>query len=257
MTCTETSMDALRGSGDELADAVVATLFERGEVGTFNTLMRHVSTVGQELPEGLPEVAREYLHATSTPPHWVDWTEMEKARLFFIDNNVHISTALSFAPCPPATSFRTWPSSCRPRTGWPPHHRPGAVLPDPRPRHALRRSPAAQEGVRRRPRTGRDRPLDTAARHRLLTALRRRAGRRRPPQVHRPAPQEPRVPGNRRGTPTGPAPPRRACTPHRSRHPLAGADKIGVRLIRKEDDLSPQEYACTSTSTRSARGSPP
>lgn len=100
MTCTETSMDALRGSGDELADAVVATLFERGEVGTFNTLMRHVSTVGQELPEGLPEVAREYLHATSTPPHWVDWTEMEKARLFFIDNNVHISTALSFASMP-------------------------------------------------------------------------------------------------------------------------------------------------------------
>ncbi|MFE7648488.1 oxygenase MpaB family protein [Streptomyces phaeoluteigriseus] len=100
MTFTETSMDALRGSGDELADAVVATLFERGEVGTFNTLMRHVSTAGQELPDGLPEVAREYLHATSTPPHWVDWTEMEKARLFFIDNNVHISTALSFASMP-------------------------------------------------------------------------------------------------------------------------------------------------------------
>ncbi|MET9506363.1 oxygenase MpaB family protein [Streptomyces sp. NPDC006622] len=100
MPYTETSMDALRRGGDELADAVVATLFERGEVGTFNTLMRYVSTVGQELPDGLPEVAREYLHATSTPPHWVDWTVMEKARLFFIDNNVHISTALSFASMP-------------------------------------------------------------------------------------------------------------------------------------------------------------
>lgn len=35
-------------------------------------------------------------------PHaaWVDWEEMEKARLFFIDNNVHISTALSFASMP-------------------------------------------------------------------------------------------------------------------------------------------------------------
>jgi hypothetical protein len=30
----------------------------------------------------------------------VDWDEMEKARLFFIDNNVHISTALSFAAMP-------------------------------------------------------------------------------------------------------------------------------------------------------------
>ncbi|KJS54482.1 hypothetical protein VM98_18765 [Streptomyces rubellomurinus subsp. indigoferus] len=100
MTYTEASMNALRHHGDELADAVVATLFERGEVGTFNTLMRYVSTVGAPLPDGLPEVAREYLHTTGVPPSWVDWGEMEKARLFFIDNNVHISTALSFAAMP-------------------------------------------------------------------------------------------------------------------------------------------------------------
>ncbi|MDX3228835.1 oxygenase MpaB family protein [Streptomyces sp. ME19-01-6] len=100
MTCTEASMDALRQAGDELADATVAALFERGEVGTFNTLMRYVSTVGAPLPEGLPDVARDYLEATRVPPSWVDWAEMEKARLFFIDNNVHISTALSFASMP-------------------------------------------------------------------------------------------------------------------------------------------------------------
>jgi hypothetical protein len=100
MTYTAASMNALRQAGDELADATVATLFERGEVGVFNTLMRYVSTAGAPLPDGLPDVAREYLHATSTPPAWVDWGEMEKARLFFIDNNVHISTALSFASMP-------------------------------------------------------------------------------------------------------------------------------------------------------------
>ncbi|WP_316756094.1 oxygenase MpaB family protein [Streptomyces herbicida] len=100
MTCTEASMDALRQAGDELADATVAALFERGQVGTFNTLMRYVSTGGAPLPEGLPDVAREYLEATRIPPSWVDWSEMEKARLFFIDNNVHISTALSFASMP-------------------------------------------------------------------------------------------------------------------------------------------------------------
>ncbi|MFC8981098.1 oxygenase MpaB family protein [Streptomyces sp. NPDC057411] len=99
-TYTETSMDTLRDVGDEMADAVVATLFERGEVGTFNTLMRYVSTAGSPLPDGLPEVAREYLRSTSAPPSWVDWNEMEKARLFFIDNNVHITTALSFASMP-------------------------------------------------------------------------------------------------------------------------------------------------------------
>ncbi|MFC8347237.1 oxygenase MpaB family protein [Streptomyces sp. NPDC057280] len=100
MTRTEASMDALRQTGDELADATVATLFERGEVGTFNSLMRYVSTAGAPLPDGLPEVAREYLDATRVPPAWVDWSEMERARLFFIDNNVHISTALSFASMP-------------------------------------------------------------------------------------------------------------------------------------------------------------
>ncbi|MFF7160903.1 oxygenase MpaB family protein [Streptomyces sp. NPDC008086] len=100
MTYTEVSMDALRQSGDEFADAVVASLFQGGEVGKFNTLMRYVSTAGAPLPDGLPDVAREYLHATSVPPAWVDWGEMEKARLFFIDNNVHISTALSFASMP-------------------------------------------------------------------------------------------------------------------------------------------------------------
>ncbi|MBZ6084863.1 DUF2236 domain-containing protein [Streptomyces olivaceus] len=100
MTYSEASMDSLRQAGDELADAVVATLFERGEVGTFNSLMRYMSTAGTPLPDGLPEVAREYLQATSVPPSWVDWGEMEKARLFFIDNNVHISTALSFAAMP-------------------------------------------------------------------------------------------------------------------------------------------------------------
>ncbi|MFD9569052.1 oxygenase MpaB family protein [Streptomyces sp. NPDC059982] len=100
MTHSAASMDALRRSGDELADATVATLFERGEVGTFNTLMRYVSTAGAPLPDGLPEVAREYLEATRVPPAWVDWGEMEKARLFFIDNSVHITTALSFAAMP-------------------------------------------------------------------------------------------------------------------------------------------------------------
>ncbi|MFE7130729.1 oxygenase MpaB family protein [Streptomyces sp. NPDC057638] len=97
---TNASLDALRQVGDELADATVAELFERGEMGKFNTLMRWFSTAGQELPDGLPDVARAYLEATAMPPSWVDWGEMERARLFFIDNNVHISTALSFVSMP-------------------------------------------------------------------------------------------------------------------------------------------------------------
>jgi ER-bound oxygenase mpaB/B'/Rubber oxygenase, catalytic domain len=93
-------MDGLRLRGDELADATVETLFARGEMAKFNTLMRWFGESGSPLPDGLPDVAREYLEATALPPAWVDWDMMENARLFFIDNNVHISTALAFAAMP-------------------------------------------------------------------------------------------------------------------------------------------------------------
>ncbi|GGQ32057.1 oxygenase MpaB family protein [Streptosporangium pseudovulgare] len=97
---TEEYMNGLRLEGDRLADATVEALFAGGDVGRFNTLMRWFTTSGQALPEGLPDAAREYLNATATPPDWVDWTVMEQARQFFIDNDVHISTALSFAAMP-------------------------------------------------------------------------------------------------------------------------------------------------------------
>jgi hypothetical protein len=97
---TTESLDALRTKGDELADATVQWLFEHGEVGKFNTLMRWFTESGQELPDGLPSVACEYLEETRIPPAWVDWGTMETAREFFIDNSAHISTALAFAAMP-------------------------------------------------------------------------------------------------------------------------------------------------------------
>ncbi len=100
MTVTPEAMDALRLKGDPLADSVVAALFERGDVGRFNTLMRWFGQTGQPQPDGLPAEVRDYLRTTAAPPDWVDWEQMERARLFFIDNNVHISTALSFAAMP-------------------------------------------------------------------------------------------------------------------------------------------------------------
>ncbi len=98
--CTDEYMDGLRLRGDELADATVEALFADGQVGRFNTLMRWFTTSGQELPEGLPAVAGDYLRATAMPPDWVDWAVMEQARQFFVDNDVHLSTALSFAAMP-------------------------------------------------------------------------------------------------------------------------------------------------------------
>jgi hypothetical protein len=100
MPVTPDAMAALRLRGDELADACVDALFAAGEVGHFNTLMRWFERSGDPLPDGLPSIARDYLAATSAPPDWIDWDRMETARMFFIDNNVHICTALSFASMP-------------------------------------------------------------------------------------------------------------------------------------------------------------
>ena len=93
-------MTALRRRGDDLADATIDSLFAAGQIHHFNTLMRWFERSGQPLPEGLPAVAHDYLEATANPPDWIDWDKMETARMFFIDNNVHISTALSFASMP-------------------------------------------------------------------------------------------------------------------------------------------------------------
>ena len=97
---TPDTMDRLSERGDELADATIDALFAQGQIGHFNTLMRWFDGRARDLPEELPAVAREYLAATAAPPDWVDWDVMETARMFFIDNNVHISTALSFAAMP-------------------------------------------------------------------------------------------------------------------------------------------------------------
>ncbi|MEV0667889.1 oxygenase MpaB family protein [Actinomadura luteofluorescens] len=97
---TDQYMDALRLKGDPLADATVEALFSTGQVGKYNTLMRWFTTSGQALPDGLPDAARDYLQATATPPDWIDWGVMEQARRFFVDNDVHVSTALSFAAMP-------------------------------------------------------------------------------------------------------------------------------------------------------------
>lgn len=100
MAVTLESMDALRRRGDDLADATVDAVFARGDVGKLNTLMRWFGQSGQPLPADLPAEVHDYLRITATPPDWVDWDELEKARVFFLDNNVHISTALSFAAMP-------------------------------------------------------------------------------------------------------------------------------------------------------------
>lgn len=108
MSDTAADLDRMRRYGDELADATVRALFDRGEVGKFNTLMRYFSTTGQDLPEGLPEPAREYLEATAAPPEWVDWSEMERRGCSSSTTTCTSPRRCRSRRCPPVTSSRMW-----------------------------------------------------------------------------------------------------------------------------------------------------
>jgi hypothetical protein len=99
-TALTPAMAKLRNQGDELADAVVAELFESGQVHHVNTALRLYEKVGQRLPDELPDSVHEYFQATALVPDWVDWGVMEQARTFFIDNCAQISTGLALAAMP-------------------------------------------------------------------------------------------------------------------------------------------------------------
>jgi mpaB/rubber oxygenase-like protein len=65
-------MDAMRKTGDPLADAVVSELFNDGEIGEVNSLMRTlVFNEYAPLPD-VPPIVADYLRQTQSLPDWAD-----------------------------------------------------------------------------------------------------------------------------------------------------------------------------------------
>jgi hypothetical protein len=65
-------MDAMRQTGDPLADTVVAELFNDGEIGAVNSLMRTLVMNEYAPPSGVPPVVADYLSQTQSLPDWAD-----------------------------------------------------------------------------------------------------------------------------------------------------------------------------------------
>lgn len=84
--------DSVLGSGagldprqvwDDEADAVVAGLFERGEVDLVNDLLAGWTRNDQPLPAGLPADVRAFLEGARRLPAWADQAELDRVFSFY------------------------------------------------------------------------------------------------------------------------------------------------------------------------------
>ena len=82
-TWTDEFLDDMRAVGDPPADAVVAELFEHGEVDAVNELMRTLVRNDGLPPKQLPDVVRGYLDTTDDLPAWADAQKLERGGRFF------------------------------------------------------------------------------------------------------------------------------------------------------------------------------
>lgn len=69
---TDALLEPMRQVGDPLADQVITELFQDGDIGAVNSLMRNLIANEYPAPEGLPPIVRDYLAATSELPPWAN-----------------------------------------------------------------------------------------------------------------------------------------------------------------------------------------
>lgn len=67
---------------DDVADPLVGSLQERGEVPRVNELLREWTKNNQELPRGLPAELRNFIEDARRPPDWADRNKLDLAYQF-------------------------------------------------------------------------------------------------------------------------------------------------------------------------------
>jgi hypothetical protein len=73
----------MRGACDPLADRVIRELFERGQVGSANTLMGHLAAHGAMEVEQLPQPLRGYFERSGQLPPWLDRELLREGQALF------------------------------------------------------------------------------------------------------------------------------------------------------------------------------
>jgi endo-cleaving rubber dioxygenase len=81
---------------DELADPVVSSLLDRGEVPRVNQLLRSWTTNAQALPAGLPADVRDFVEEARRLPSWADQTKLQTATTFYKKRGLYLGLCYGF-----------------------------------------------------------------------------------------------------------------------------------------------------------------
>lgn len=81
---------------DELADPVVASLLDRGDVPMVNQLLRSWTTNSQPLPSGLPADVRDFITEARQLPSWADQTKLDAAAQFYKKRGFYLGFLYAF-----------------------------------------------------------------------------------------------------------------------------------------------------------------
>ena len=85
-----------RGVWDDESDAVVAALFERGEVDRVNDLLAGWTHNADPLPAGLPADLRAFLENARQLPAWADTAMLDRAFGFYERRGLYLGTLYGF-----------------------------------------------------------------------------------------------------------------------------------------------------------------
>jgi hypothetical protein len=81
---------------DELADPLVASLLDRGEVPRVNQLLRGWTTNAQALPAGLPADVRDFIEEARRLPAWADRAALRTATRFYEKRGLYLGLCYGF-----------------------------------------------------------------------------------------------------------------------------------------------------------------
>ena len=81
---------------DELADPLVASLLDRGDVPRVNELLRSWTYNSQPLPDGLPADVRDFVEQARQLPPWLDEAKLRAAGDFYMSRGLYLGLCYGF-----------------------------------------------------------------------------------------------------------------------------------------------------------------
>lgn len=99
---TDAVLDAMRQTTDSLADALVAEIYEAGEVDSVNPLLFKLFRNDDPIPADLPPRLAAYFDDTDALPPWADAAKIERAQAIFEQYGIKLTMGLFCSSLPQA-----------------------------------------------------------------------------------------------------------------------------------------------------------